>query len=238
MRVTYNELMTLTTKCFNSLNLPIGEVDRIANMVADLELVGYDGLKLFSEAMSDIQNGDVEISINTEDDNVFNVDLKNNSVLLHLPTLIYYARQKLLTEESITINIENARNRWFAYGELKNLSGRGFHVYAKWSSRGVDETIVYMIDALDNHPDLYVYEDKAPLLDTLEIYIGKTPYNAPVLSDKARHIRSSVLEVARKKSIIDGVEVDENVWNVLLTLSKNILVKNSIESEKFGAGGV
>ena len=75
MRVTYNELMTLTTKCFNSLNLPIGEVDRIANMVADLELVGYDGLKLFSEAMSDIQNGDVEISIKTEDDNVFNVDL-------------------------------------------------------------------------------------------------------------------------------------------------------------------
>ena len=199
MRVTYNELMTLTTKCFNSLNLPIGEVDRIANMVADLELVGYDGLKLFSEAMSDIQNGDVEISIKTEDDNVFNVDLKNNSVLLHLPTLIYYARQKLLTEESITINIENARNRLFAYGELKNLSGRGFHVYAKWSSRGVDETIVYMIDALDNHPDLYVYEDKAPLLDTLEIYIGKTPYNAPVFIGQSKAYKVICVRSSPKK---------------------------------------
>ncbi|MGB1361029.1 MAG: DUF3726 domain-containing protein [Alphaproteobacteria bacterium] len=234
MRITYNELITITDKCLNALKFPVGETDRIAGMVADLELAGFDGLKMFLNSIKKINTNSVDITIKQTNDNTIDIDLKNSSVIFHLPSIMYYARQRLKYQDSITMNITNAYGRWLAYGELKKIAERGFNVHAHWGRRKVDEAVEYFLSSGNKHPDLYVSNEKQEL-SILKINISKTSFKQDV---NGRHISSNELMEKTNTSICDGVEVDENIWNELYEIAKLGLVENSETSEAQGAGGV
>ena len=237
MRVTYNELIALSTKCFNSLNLPIGEVDRVAHMVADLELVGYPGLEYFLQSLQSISHDPTDFAVSQVDEITIDVDLKGGSVVLHLPTIMYYARQKLLNQQNIIVNIHNAYNRWLAYGELKKLSERGYCVNATWGRREVEQTIYYVLNKNAKHPDLYLINEK-PKNDVLQIHIAKEAFDAPKPTIHTRHVSSYNLAIEREKSVRNGVEVSDSIWKSLTDIAKTALVQNSEQSEQRGAGGV
>ncbi len=237
MRVTYNELITLSIKCFNSLNLPLGESDRIANMVADLELVGYSGLEFLLRSVQNINDTTLDISIAEMENGVFEIDLNRSSVAFHLPAIMYYARQQLLTNKTIVVKIKNAYNRWLAYGELKRLSERGYCVYATWGRRSVDQTVHYLLNENEEHPNLYFVDEKRKN-DVLEIHISSQKFRPPLPKINTHHISSYNLTVEKEKSVRNGVFVKDTVWNALCDIAKKNLVANTEQSEEKGAGGI
>ncbi len=234
MRATYNELIVMTTKCFMALNNQIGEVDRIASMVADLEISGFPGLDYFFQTIQNAQGSGDDIVMENTAENIMNADVKNQSIIFYLPNILYCARQRLKDFASVHLNIHNASMPWFAYGELRKVVERGFNVRASWGD--ASQEVLFVMNQNMELPDLYIFAGTSRK-EVLEINISKQPYSFPALDKNVQHISHVTLKNVIKASQKEGVLVDDFQWKNLTTIARKTLVKSTKESEQHGAGG-
>ena len=88
MIVSLIELVAAVNKAFLGMRRTCGEADVIANMVADLQMVGLDGVRHFNNASNFIGlEDDCPVDIQVTSDNTVEVDLHKASLACHLPVV-------------------------------------------------------------------------------------------------------------------------------------------------------
>lgn len=240
MIVTHNELVTVTHKAFMGMRRICGEADLIANMVADLQMVGLNGVKHFNKAAQYItseQDCPVDILL-TEKGNL-SVDLKGSSLACHLPVVIDYALEQMIANKHLILTVKNCHNRWLAYSELMMLAGKGIACKAQWDNGSSPKHTLYILNRGCILPELFLSDllDREPsaLHDmTIELSINDFDIN-DLSSGYSQHIDSMKLSGTQNDAWNEGFFVEDSEWAELKNTATAILVENSEQSIK-GAG--
>ena len=157
IHVSHNEVLSLCAKAFKGLRRHRGEADLVANMVAGLEMDGFDGVYHFAKALSFLakdRNDPVEI---VGGEGVFNADLKGCSILFHLPVLLDVARDSLLSCDRVDLHLDRCHNRWLSYGLLSQHAGEGVSIMIKWNNTEASEHVVCLMNAGSKAPDVFLF---------------------------------------------------------------------------------
>ncbi|AQS39102.1 Protein of unknown function (DUF3726) [Shewanella psychrophila] len=236
IQVSHNELVTLCTKAFISLHKNCGEADVIANMVADLEMVGLDGIKHFIKAL-DFLAGDLDspVKVDILSEQILSADLKGCSILCHLPTLLDYSLDQLTDHQTVTLQISHCHNRWLAFGELIKLAKNGLSIKASWNNGPESIQLVYILDAGQSLPELYLTRQKADDQHSLSIEISRQSITHPLGGDMTHHITSSIQAESKRKAWKQGISVSREDWDTIKSVASTILVESNAVSLR-GAG--
>ena len=240
MIVSHNELVAVTNKAFLGMRRTCGEADIIANMVADLQMVGLNGVKHFNNASRFLTTEDdcpVDITIATSGDLI--VDLHGCSVACHLPVIVDYAIEKMVGKKALTITLNNCHNRWLAYSELVKLAAKGIACKAEWENGTSPKRTWYILNRGCVAPDLFLSDEVAlnsPYLNDMTIELAVKDFNVEEYSKGySIHIDSTELSMTQQDSWRNGIDVDDIDWEVLKQTAMAMLVENS-ELSLNGAG--
>ena len=260
MIVSHNEIITLVQKAFLGTGNEYGESDLIANMVAELQMAGLEGIRQFNNASDFLFNEkEVEIDIihNEIIDNVqldendekskssltIKFDFHGNSIAYHLPAVLDYALDHFANGQHhhIKLELKNCHNRWLAYGELVRLTVKGIACMARWDN-GTDPMHTLFILNLGNvYPELYFFDEQIDEIDGPQDMIIELADNDFVLERYGKNHSDYVSadEILRRHQLSwdAGIKVDSDEWEVLKETAKRMLVKNSEMSQQ-GAGGI
>nr|WP_325062647.1 DUF3726 domain-containing protein [Photobacterium chitinilyticum] len=239
MQVSHNELVVLIGKAFTGLRRSCGEADMIANMVADLEMVGLNGVEHFVKALAFLQQErDCPVDVEATSPGLLTANLHGCSILCHLPTVLDFTLEKLIGRSSITLNIQHCHNRWLAFGELVKLAAKGLSVKATWHNGHDPKHIMYVLNKGCINPELFVSAQSATqpaCLHSLKIEISTQPIPQPEASEFEHHISSQTLANAQVQAWQHGITVDETHWQQIKQAAGAILVESSDTSRR-GAG--
>jgi len=240
MIVTHNELVTVTNKAFLGMRRICGEADVIANMVADLQMVGLNGVKHFNNAAQFISTEkDIPVDIEISDDGNLTADLHGSSLACHLPVIIDYALEQMIANKHLLLSLKNCHNRWLAYSELLMLAGKGIACKAHWANGSSPKHTLYILNRGCILPELFLSEQLAIEVNglndmTIELSINDFDITS-LSSEYSLHIDSQKLSGIQDTAWNKGVFVEDEEWNLLKSTATAILVENSEQSLK-GAG--
>lgn len=236
MNISHNELVVMCSKAFAGLHRYNGEADIIANMVADLEMVGLHGIDHFINALALLAHEqDYPVEITTETAQQVTVDLHGYSILCHLPILLDYTIEKLTFQSQVILNIEQCHNRWLAFSELIKLSNIGLSVRAYWFNPLASHHVTYILNAGQILPEVYLYPTTLmPIKDThidplhyLSIEINKHRISLPMPSITLKHIASTTLLTTKKNTWQRGITITPTAWKTIQQFAGAILVESN-----------
>lgn len=240
MIVSHNELVAVTNKAFLGMRRTCGEADIIANMVADLQMVGLNGVKHFNNATKFLTaEEDCPVAITMPNSENLVVDLHGCSVACHLPVIVDYAIEKMVERETLTITLKKCHNRWLAYSELVKLAAKGIACKAQWENGTSPKRTLYVLNRGCVAPELFL-SDKVDLnsdnLNDMTIELSIRDFDVVALSEGySIHIDSTELYATQENAWRNGIAVDDVDWESLKKTATAILVENSEQSLK-GAG--
>lgn len=236
IQVSHNELVTLCTKAFIGLHKNCGEADVIANMVADLEMVDLDGIKHFIKALDFLADDlDSPVKVDTSSEQRLSANLKGSSILCHLPALLDFSLEKLANQPTVTLHISHCHNRWLAFGELIKLANNGLSVKASWNNGPQSIQLVYILEAGQSLPELYLTQKEAVDQHSLSIEISRQAITHPLAGDMTQHITSSMQAESKRKAWKQGISVSREDWDTIKSVASTILVESNAVSLR-GAG--
>ncbi|MGF1749035.1 DUF3726 domain-containing protein [Vibrio cionasavignyae] len=242
MLVSHNELVAAVNKAFLGMRRSCGEADVIANMVADLQMVGLHGVRHFNNASRYISHDqDCPADITLAQPQLISVDLHRCSLACHLPVIMDYAIEKMVGSKSMTIELNHCHNRWLAYSELVKLAAKGIACMARWTNGSSPKHTMYILNRGCVAPELFLSDAlEAPESDSnsMVIELSTQDFNVKALSrGYSVHIDSNELSQAQQDAWHNGINVDSQEWGQLKQTATAILVENSEQSVK-GAGEV
>jgi len=240
MIVSHNELVAAVNKAFLGMRRTCGEADVIANMVADLQMVGLDGVRHFNNASNFMGlEDDCPVDITTTEDNSIEVDLHGSSLACHLPVIMDFAIEKMVGSKALKIELHNCHNRWLAYSELVKLAAKGIACTAQWENGSDPKQTLYVLNRGCVAPELFFCDSALETTEhvhNMTIELSVNDFDLKRLSQGyKRHITSSSLAETQEKAWRDGIEVDDMEWSSLKETATAILVENSQRSIQ-GAG--
>lgn len=240
MIVSHNELVAAVNKAFLGMRRSCGEADVIANMVADLQMVGLDGVRHFNNASSFMGlEDDCPVDIKVTSDNTIEVDLHKCSLACHLPVIMDYAIEKMVGVKALKIELHNCHNRWLAYSELVKLAAKGIACVAKWDNGTDPKRTLYVLNRGCVAPELFLSDlalESETYLHDMTIELSVQDFDLSRLSSGYEtHIPSHSLANAQEQAWQQGIEVDDAEWSALKETATAILVENSQRSLQ-GAG--
>ncbi|WP_019672975.1 DUF3726 domain-containing protein [Psychrobacter lutiphocae] len=259
MIVSHNEIITLVQKAFLGMHRECGEADLIANMVAELQMAGLDGIRQFNKA-SDFLFSEQEVAIEIVGDKIIDdvvvdevahpvvaetkkleFDFHGNSLVYHLPAIIDYALEQLTDSEHLVLELKKCRNRWLAYGELVKLAPKGIACMARWDNGSDPKHTLFILNLGSIYPDLYFYNNQASKnADSIQNMTIELAYHNFEINDYdnqyAQLVSADDILASHQQSWDKGIEVDEQEWQKLKETARHMLVKNS-EASMRGAGG-
>ena len=242
MLVSHNELVAAVNKAFLGMRRSCGEADVIANMVADLQMVGLHGVRHFNNASRYISHDqDRPADITLTQPQRISVNLHRCSLACHLPVIMDYAIEKMVGSKSMTIELNHCHNRWLAYSELVKLASKGIACMARWTNGSSPKHTMYILNRGCVAPELFL-SDALDIQDTnnhsMIIELSVQDFDVTALSrDYSLHIDSNELSQAQQNAWHNGISVDDQEWGLLKQTATAILVENSEQSVK-GAGEV
>ena len=239
MIVTHNELITVTNKAFLGMRRVCGEADLIANMVADLQMVGLHGVKHFNNATQFISlERDEPVDIKVIDGHLI-ADLHGSSVACHLPVIIDYALEQMIANKHLKLSLKNCHNRWLAYSELLMLAGKGIACKAQWDNGSSPKHTLYILNRGCVLPELFLAETlqrEVNGLNDMTIELSVNDFDiANLSSGYSKHIDAKNLSGVQDTAWNKGVFVEDHEWELLKNTATAILVENSEQSIR-GAG--
>ncbi len=240
MIVSHNELVAVTNKAFLGMRRTCGEADIIANMVADLQMVGLNGVRHFNNATKFLTaEEDCPVDITMSNSGNLVVDLHGCSVACHLPVIVDYAIEKMVEKKALTITLKKCHNRWLAYSELVKLAAKGIACKAHWENGTSPKRTLYVLNRGCVAPELFL-SDKIDLnsgyLNDMTIELSVRDFDVMALSEGySIHIHSAELSSTQENAWRYGIDVDDVDWENLKKTATAILVENSEQSLK-GAG--
>ncbi|CAH7078939.1 conserved hypothetical protein [Vibrio chagasii] len=240
MIVSHNELVAAVNKAFLGMRRTCGEADVIANMVADLQMVGLDGVRHFNNASNFIGlEDDCPVDIQVTSGNTVEVDLHKASLACHLPVVMDYAIEKMVGKKTLKIELNNCHNRWLAYSELVKLAAKGIACTARWDNGSNPKSTLYVLNRGCVAPELFLSD--LPLtsdehIHNMTIELSVQDFDIERLSDGYQtHVTSESLFKTQENAWRDGIEVNDAEWATLKETATAILVENSQRSIQ-GAG--
>ena len=242
MIVSHNELVAAVNKAFLGMRRTCGEADVVANMVADLQMVGLHGVHHFNNASNFLsKEDDCPVDIKNIDSGHLNIDLHRCSLACHLPVIMDYAIEKMIGQKQIMITLENCHNRWLAYSELVKLAAKGIACRAKWENGTDPKRTLYVLNRGCVAPELYFSQsiglDDADL-HSMTIELSVDDFCLQESSQEyTTHIDAAELQQALTLAWQEGIFVDDLQWATLKQTATVFLVENSERSLE-GAGGV
>ena len=248
MKVSFNELQSLSWKAFIGLGFSDGQASDAADMLCWMESFGLDGVKTLKDALEQysLEHPYSPPDILYKDTDVTVLDAHNASVLAcsHLPLELAFTQAR--ARGFSVLKIRHCRQRQLVMGYLARLANRGMNVTAFWrnlqtplteqvvgfrASSSVPSIRIYAVSELpdenkDNTGITVVMANHVDLLPTM-----RSEYEYDLL---AGHDESDLLEV-RSKTEREGIAVDASLWEQLQGLAKLTLVA-STSSSRLGAG--
>lgn len=240
MIVSHNELVAAVNKAFLGMRRSCGEADVIAGMVADLQMVGLDGVRHFNNA-SDFMGleDDCPVDISVTSDNTIEVDLHKCSLACHLPVIMDYAIEKMIGVKALKIELNNCHNRWLAYSELVKLAAKGIACTARWDNGTSPKRTLYVLNRGCVAPELFLSDllmESEENLHNMTIELSVHDFDVAHLSQGyTTHIESHKLAEKQKKAWNEGIYIDDSQWSTLKETATAILVESSQRSVQ-GAG--
>lgn len=240
MIVSHNELVAAVNKAFLGMRRHCGEADVIANMVADLQMVGLHGVRHFNNASLFLNlDSDCAVTIAGNTDSSIEVDLHNGSVACHIPAVLDFALEKMVKSKSVTVTLKQCHNRWLAFSELARLSAKGIACRAQWVNGTSPKRTLYVLNRGNIAPEVF-FSDVVEGHDTdyhdMIIELSTNDFNLDASSQGyAIHIEGEELSRAQKVSWAEGIFVEDAEWETLKQTATVFLVENSERSIQ-GAG--
>lgn len=248
MKVSFNELQGMGRKAFIGIGFAEGDAIDAAEMVAWMEAHGLGGVAALKKGLDYLLTEDPnETPTLVYQDADFSVlDAHNHSILgnASLALELGYARARA-RGLSIT-KIRHCHNRVLVIGYLSRLARRGMNVTAFW--RNSHEPLIEQVVGFKaGHPvpEICVY--------SLEEVPEDTERNDGITLMMANHVdllpslRSDYaltnlmwqtegdLERQRDQALVEGLEVESELWQTLKSLADRLLVEASAGSRS-GAG--
>lgn len=240
MIVSHNELVAAVNKAFLGMRRTCGEADVVANMVADLQMVGLEGVRHFNSASRFMRSEeDCPVDIKVTSESTIEVDLHKCSLACHLPVIMDYALEKMVGVKTIKVELHNCHNRWLAYSELVKLAAKGIACTAKWDNGTKPKRTLYVLNRGCVAPELFLSDlalSQKDHLHDMTIELSVNDFDLACLSEGYEtHIESQCLAETQEKSWHQGIEVNDTEWNSLKKNATAILVESSDKSVQ-GAG--
>ncbi|WP_104024742.1 DUF3726 domain-containing protein [Vibrio hyugaensis] len=240
MIVSHNELVAAVNKAFLGMRRHCGEADVIANMVADLQMVGLNGVRHFNNASLFLNlDSDCAVTITGNTDSSIEIELHNGSVACHLPAVLDFALEKMINTKSVTITLKQCHNRWLAYSELARLSAKGIACRAQWVNGTSPKRTLYVLNRGHIAPEVFFsdqVEDHSTDFHSMTIELSVNDFDIEASSQGySIHIEGEELSRAQKQSWDEGIVVEDAEWETLKQTATVFLVENSERSIQ-GAG--
>lgn len=240
MIVSHNELVAAVNKAFLGMRRKCGEADVIANMVADLQMVGLQGVRHFNNASLFLGlDADCAVSVTKSTHSSIEVDLHKGSVACHFPAVLDVALEKMINSKSITITLKQCHNRWLAFSELVKLSAKGIACRAQWCNGTSPKRTLYVLNRGCVAPEVFFsdqIEDESSDFHTMTVELSVNDFDVVMSSEGyTTHISGKQLHQAQKESWQHGIFVEDGEWEALKQTATVFLVENSERSIQ-GAG--
>ncbi|MCD9477777.1 DUF3726 domain-containing protein [Photobacterium phosphoreum] len=236
INVSHNELITQCTKAFEGLQRQCGEADMIANMVVDLEMVGLNGVSHFVNALHFLAlEQDEAVYVEPVINQQLTANLLGCSILCHLPNLLDFTIDNLANRSSIVLNITQCHHRWLAFSELIKLAGKGLSVKAQWLNSSDYKQVVYILNAGQLLPELYIANHKVTAnelslimdLQSLSIEISKKTLTFPFIKEDYQHLSSFDLQAAKQHAWKHGISIAVEHWQIIKHAASALLVESN-----------
>lgn len=240
MIVSHNELVAAVNKAFLGMRRHCGEADVIANMVADLQMVGLNGVRHFNNASQFLSlDSDCAVSIQNHKPGRFEVDFHGGSVACHLPAVLDFALEDMVESKAVTITLKQCHNRWLAYSELVRLAAKGIACRAQWVNGTSPKRALYVLNRGCVAPEVFFSDQLASDhsdFHSMTIELATQDFDVAQSSKGyAIHLDSAELSRAQQSSWEDGIFVEDSEWEMLKQTATVFLVENSARSVQ-GAG--
>ncbi|GAA3560106.1 DUF3726 domain-containing protein [Marinobacter xestospongiae] len=248
MHISMNELKAGLRRCLEATGYFVGNYEDAANMVLWLEKHGLNGLQEFEMALPYIgHDRDKPLSsVVYEDSTSAIIDSHDRSALNCIAASVDLAHAKALESGIATITVHNCHNRRFILKALTDCGRRGISVAAYW--RNGSHTVMEHTAAIRAGQRYPSYSEAKTSLDTTPedhqaltiICSSRVDLTSSLQeSDGNREVFTiSPEQVARnkRKSIHQGLSIDEELWSQINRIGAGVLVENS-EHSRLGAGG-
>ncbi|MGI9897837.1 DUF3726 domain-containing protein [Vibrio natriegens] len=240
MIVSHNELVAAVNKAFLGMRRHCGEADVIANMVADLQMVGLHGVRHFNNASLFLElDSDCAVSVIKSTPTSIEFELNKGSVACHLPTVLDFALEKMIASKSIEITLKHCHNRWLAFSELLKLSAKGIACRAQWVNGSKPTRTLYVLNRGQIAPEIFLSDqpvEKGMDCHSMIIELSVKDFNVEESSQGySIHIKGKELSGTQQASWQNGIFVEDNEWETLKKTAAVFLVANSERSVR-GAG--
>ncbi|WP_017429137.1 Ldh family oxidoreductase [Vreelandella jeotgali] len=250
MKVSYNELQGLCRKAFLGMGFADGDASDAADMVAWMQLHELDGLEALNRGLDHVLAEQQEparapATIYADDDLAV-LDGQSYSVLSSSSLALELGFAKARARGLAVIKIRRCHNRQLIMGYLARIAGRGMNVTAFWRNgqRPLIEQVVgfrangqvpeIRVYAINQVPVENAHNDGVTLILANHVELLPDMRSAYDYELLACH-RESALLASRERAMLDGITIDDAVWNKLKHLAARILVE-STEASRSGAG--
>jgi LDH2 family malate/lactate/ureidoglycolate dehydrogenase len=238
MRVSLNEIQVICRKAFEGIGFAAGDCDDAAEMIARLQLQGFDGVGALKKALAFLQD-EVDRPIETcyEDATQLTLDAHGQSVLRCAAQAVELGVSKALRGGSALIRIRHCHNRILLLGYLARCAGQGLNFCVYW--RDARQEVVATFSAGQTSPSLRVYALPQPAQgdeQSINVLISRHFRLLPRLT--AEDTTPTLQRDASSQQPLPsgGMEVDDEVWAMLKKLGERVLVESTEESRRRGAG--
>ena len=248
MKVSFNELQGMGRKAFIGIGFAEGDAIDAAEMVAWMEAHGLGGVAALKKGLDYLLTEDPTDTptLVYQDGDLSVLDAHNHSILgnASLGMELGYARARA-RGLSIT-KIRHCHNRVLVIGYLSRLARRGMNVTAFWrnshqplieqvvgfrAGHPVPEIFVYSVEEIPEDTEkndgiTLIMANHVDLLPSLRSNYALTNLMRQTEEDLERH---------RDRALVEGLEVDDQLWHTLKALADRLLVEASVGS-RTGAG--
>ena len=242
MKVSKNELMASLKKAFEGLGFQPGDYYDAADMVVWLETHGFDGFDRVQKALADLNTTAPNHAVLVQEDEQNAVlDGEDSSILLCGSEAVDLLIAQVMQGSAARLQLNNCYNRTFILQRLVKAAQRNIAFVAFW--RQEDYCVKVSVAAGAKLPEYSTFA-MTELLEpqTLTIFAGKElkiigeQFSAQlVMGPLLTTFTEAEMAACYLESLERGIEIDEELWQMLDDLVARILVE-STESSRAGAG--
>lgn len=250
MKVSYNELSGLCRRAFQGLDFPDGGHEDAADMVVWLEQHGLGGIAALQAGLDHIQSTPSKTFSRVLDEpGLAVIDVAGSSSLScgALAGDLVYTKAK--RNGMAVVQLQNCYNRKLMLGYLARCARRGMSMLAFWRNSQAPAAVeqVVSMHAGREYPTLLLYrvqDEHRRLAPNHSVTLIASPQFALTQSLHPNPAGTGLLELLEpddfreqsRKVWNEGIEIDEATWTRLKALADRMLVEESDESRRRGAG--
>jgi len=246
MKISYNEILTLSQKIFEGAGCSPGQYQDAAEMISWLALQGIkDWVAICNHLDENFLKNELAKELAHllyEDDTTITLDGQQKSCLFCGTPATDFAYLRAIEKDDSAVHLRMCQHPMLLLASLSGYAQRGMHSLTQWRESDQVNTALFVAkqplptfyqgmvkkNALSSHNSI------APYTDVTILY---SSHNAFLIPPDSEIIYSpKQLQQQRADHLEQGIEIDVGLWQRLNGLAKAVLVEATEESRQRGAG--